>query len=231
MNSPDRRSFTCRLLALAAALAAPASTRAADAQDFSVAERALFMTPQLAGLKPPTSIGYVFRRTGSLEPAFDDRISIKLTARPDGQCCAASGQFLSGTRQVRTADVEAAEGNPVTLYFLDHDIAEMKRLTGGAQNYFRKLIRMAIYQGAQVRDTRLRYRGRDIAGREIAITPFVADPLRSRYTKFADKQYVFMLSSAVPGGVYGIRTRIPGEGANAPPLIVEEMMIDGAGPP
>lgn len=230
MNPSRRRSLVCLLLASVATIAAPPS-RAADAQDFSVAERALFMTPQLAGLKPPTTLAYTFRRTGSLEPAFDDRVGIKLTARADGTCCAASGQFLSGARQERTAEVESAEGNPVTLYFLDHDIAEMKRLTGGAQNYFRKLIRMAIYQGAQVRDTRLRYRGREVAGREIAITPYVADPLRGRYTKFAGKQYLFTLSSAVPGGVYGIRTVVPGESPNAPPLIVEELTIDGAGAP
>ena len=39
-----------------------------------------------------------------------------------------------------------------------------------------------------------------------------------------------MLSDAVPGGLYGIRTRINAESADAPPLMVEEMLLDGADP-
>ena len=199
--------------------------------DYSVAERALFMTRHLADLKPPTTLRFAFRKSGSLEPGFDDRVTVKLSARSDRSCCAASGEFLTGPRQMRTVEIEEAEGNPVVLYFLEHDIREMQRLTKGSQNYFRKLIRMAIYQGAQVRDTSFSWKGRSITGREIAITPFVADPNRGRYEKLANKQYLFLLSSAVPGGVYGIRTRIADTAPDAPPLIAEEMMIDGAGPP
>ena len=36
-----------------------------------------------------------------------------------------------------------------------------------------------------------------------------------------------MLTAAVPGGLYGIRTRISGESADAAPLLVEEMRLDG----
>jgi len=35
----------------------------------------------------------------------------------------------------------------------------------------------------------------------------------------------------VPGGVYGIRTSVPGENASAQPLLVEELLIDGAKAP
>jgi hypothetical protein len=39
-----------------------------------------------------------------------------------------------------------------------------------------------------------------------------------------------MLSENVPGGLYGILTRIAGDSADAPPLMVEEMTLDGAEP-
>jgi hypothetical protein len=39
-----------------------------------------------------------------------------------------------------------------------------------------------------------------------------------------------MLSDNVPGGLYGIRTLIAGDSAEAPPLMLEEMTLDGAEP-
>jgi hypothetical protein len=127
--------------------------------------------------------------------------------------------------------VPAAEGNPVILYFLEHDVREMKRLTGGSENHFRKRLRTAIYQGAEVRDVTMRYRGRAVKGKEILFSPFLDDPNRPKYEKFATKNYRFTLSDAVPGGVYGIRTSVPGENAAAQPLLVEELLIDGAKAP
>jgi hypothetical protein len=209
-------------------LLSPGVTRAAN--DFSVAEQALFMDNHLVKLRPPLTLRYGYRKSGTLEAAFDDNVEVMLTAQSDGMCCTASVQFLTGAREMRQPDVEAAQGNPAILYFLERDIHEMERLTQGKANYFRKRIRMAVYQGASIRDLTLQYRGRPVAVREISITPYLDDPNRPRYEKLANKQYLFMLSDSVPGGLYGIRTRINGESADAPPLMLEEMILDGAEP-
>jgi hypothetical protein len=201
---------------------------ARGAQDFSEAERALFMTNHLAALRPPLALRYSYRKSGSLEEGFDDRVEITLRAQADGRCCAASAQFLTGARGLSLPEIEAVQGNPAILYFLERDIREMQRLTKGQQNYFRKRIRMAVYQGATVRGVTLPYQGRQVAGREITIAPYVDDPLRPRFDKFADKQYVFTLSDAVPGGVYALRSRVAGATAEAEPLIAEEMRLEGA---
>jgi hypothetical protein len=156
---------------------------------------------------------------------------VALSAKADGSCCDAKGAFLSGARKLQVPDVPAAEGNPVILYFLEHDVREMKRLTGGSENHFRKRLRMAIYHGAEVRDATMRYQGRTVKGKEIVFSPFLDDPNRPKYEKFARKNYRFLLSAAVPGGVYGIRTQIQGEGLIAKPLLVEELLIDGAQAP
>jgi hypothetical protein len=131
---------------------------------------------------------------------------------------------------MRPPDVEAAQGNPAILYFLERDIREMERLTKGKANYFRKRIRMAVFQGAVLRNLTLLYRGQPVAVQEISITPYLDDPNRTRYEKLANKQYQFLLASAVPGGLYGIRTRINGDSADAPPLLTEELVLDGAEP-
>ena len=214
-------------LALALFVATPWAALAAT--DYSVAEQAIFMDDHLGKLKPPLTLRYVFHRSGTLEEAFDDKVNLVLTAQPDGSCCAARVEFFSGPREVRQPEVESARGNPAILYFLERDIKEMQRLTKGQSTYFRKRIRMAVYQGAKVRDVTLPYRGQPVAVREISVSPYADDPNRARFEKLAGKSYVFLLSSAVPGGLYGIRTRIEGDSTAAAPLMVEEMLIEGAG--
>jgi hypothetical protein len=213
-------------LVLGLSMLSPGLTRAAN--DFSAAERALFLDNHMAKLKPPLTLHFSYRKFGSLEAAFDDTVDVVLAAKANGSCCAATARFLSGERQMRQPEVDNAEGNPAILYFLERDIREMQRLTGGKANYFRKRIRMAVYEGASMRKLTLPYRGRPVAVQEISISPYRDDPNRVRYETLANKEYVFMLSDAVPGGLYAIRSRINDKSAAAQPLIVEEMLVDGA---
>ena len=150
------------------------------ANDFSAAEQAIFMDRPLAKLRPPLTLHYAYHKTGTLEEAFDDTVDVMLSAQADGSCCAAQAQFFGGARAVRQPDVESAQGNPAILYFLERDIREMERLTQGKANYFRKRIRMAVYQGASIRKLTLRYRGAPVAVREISIAPYLDDPNRPR---------------------------------------------------
>jgi len=66
-------------------------------------------------------------------------------------------QFFTGARAMTQPEIESAQGNPAIQYFLDRDIREMQRLTKGQANYFRKRIRMAVYEGAQLRNVSLAY--------------------------------------------------------------------------
>jgi len=218
--------LTRRLACLLSGLALSTASLAAD--DFSAAERALFMDNQLASVTPPATLRYSYRKSGSMEPGFDDTVTVTLGKQPDGSCCAASAEFLTGPRKVNLPEVEAAQGNPVILYFLERDIREMQRLTKGQHNYFRKRIRMAVYQGATIREVTLPYRGASVAGQEITISPYVDDPLKARFEKLAGKQYVFTLSKAVPGGVYAMHSRVAGASAADEPLIEETLRVDGA---
>jgi len=201
----------------------------AVAQDYSRAERAIFMSNHLANVRPPATLHYRYVKSGSLEPGFEDRVTLKLTARADRTCCSASAEFLSGARRLALPEVEAAEGNPVLLYFLERDIREMSRLTKGQSNYFRKRIRMAIYQAAELSEVTLQYRGKSVPARRFIVAPYVDDPLRERFAKLAGKRYTITLSDAVPGGIYAVATQVDAEGG-APPLWTEEMILDGAAP-
>lgn len=216
------------LLLLAAALLPALGAGAAE--DYSPAERALFMTNQFATLKPPLTLRYSYTKGGSLEEGFSDKVAIALRAQSNGKCCTANTEFLSGARRLALPEVEAADGNPVILYFLERDIREMSRLTKGKSNYFRKRIRMAVFDAAQIADASMSFRSKPVAVRTITISPFLEDPLRARFESLATKQYVFTLSDAVPGGVVSIRTWVAAPSAGAAPLLEEEMLLDGAAP-
>jgi hypothetical protein len=227
MKLTSRFLILCNLT-LGLVLLVPVAASAAN--DFSAAEQALFIDNQLGKLRPPVTLHFGYRKTGTLEEPFEDKVDVVLIAQSDGTCCSASARFLTGARQVRQPEVESGQGNPAILYFLERDIREMERLTKGKANYFRKRIRMAVYQGATIRNVTLPYRGQPVAVQEISLSPYLDDPNRSRYERLANKQYVFMLAKTVPGGLYGIRTRISGESPDAPALIVEEMLLDGTDP-
>lgn len=229
------RRFHHRMLrgALAMVLAAgvsSASFATEDRQDYSPAERMLFMAEHLAGMGPNQTLNYSFKRSGSLDEGFSDKVSIRLDAKEDGSCCIARGDFLSDVRRVNLPEVEGAHGNPVILYFLENDVRGMQRLTRGQTNHFRKRIRMAIYNAASIKETTLRYRDVEVPVKVIEFDPYVDDPNRHRFETYSRKHYTFMLSDAVPGGVFGIRTHIAAETTSAPPLVVEELFIDGAQP-
>jgi hypothetical protein len=200
-------------------------------KDFSAAERTLLMSNQLAGIKPPATVRYSFKKTGSLEAGFDDQVILVLKADANGRCCTANTQFLTTKQPLELPDVPSAEGNPVILHFLEREVREMNRLTKGSQTHFRKRIRMALYNAATVTPVTLRYRGKEIAGQEIKLSPFLDDPNRPRYENLAQKEYRFLLSEAVPGGLYAIRSAVAAADPTAAPVLAEELTIDGAETP
>ena len=219
------------LPALAAVASAQSGGQATDVQDCSDAERIIFMSEHLGTVQPPQTLNYRFSRHGSLEADFEDRVTLRLTPSAAGTCCTSEADFLSAERRLTLPTVEDARANPVILYFLEHDVRDMNRLTKGQQNHFRKRIRMAIYQGARVEERALEYLGRPVNARQVLIAPYDDDPNRSRFEQYADKQYVFWLSEEVPGGVFGVASRMNAQDAGAEPLIVEEMYLEGATPP
>jgi len=201
-----RRAFHLRATGLCFAVLAALSAGTAGAQPVSPAEMLLFETDHLAKMKAPATLLYEFRKLSNVEPAFTDSVQLDVS-RSKGQVHAAL-RFLSGKRRHAMPEIDDAHGNPVLLGFLEHDIAEMRRLTGGAVNYFRKRIRMALSDKAQVTPQRVLYQGKTVDAKAVRIQPYLDDPLHARFEKYVRKTYTFVLSDAVPGGVYQVRTSL-----------------------
>ena len=201
----------CLRLAVVAAL----SIGSAAAQPVSPAEMLLFETDHLATIKAPATLVYEFRALSNVEAAFTDSVQLDVS-RNKGQVHAAL-RFLSGKRRHAMPDIDDAHGNPVLLGFLEHDIAEMRRLTGGAVNYFRKRIRLALSDKAQVTPQRILYQGKPVDAKAVRIQPYLDDPLHARFEKYVRKTYTFVFSDAVPGGLYQVRTSLANTADGQPP--------------
>ena len=57
------------------------------------------------------------------------------------------------------------------------------------------------------------------------ISPFVNDPNRARFERESKMVYTFVLSDAVPGGVYQIKSLLPGETPGTP-VFEETLTLD-----
>jgi hypothetical protein len=217
-NAYSLRAWVQSVLVLTAALLFIGGVQAAE-NDISEAEHLLFETNHLKNLTQPGSLLYTFKKAGQQEKGFDDLVNVDVSKVNASGSKTTSMRFLTGER--KTADIppiDEATGNPVILGFLERDLIEMKRLTGGATNYFRKRIRMALFEKASVKPVTFTHEGKALTGTEISVKPYIDDPMREKMEKYANKHYVFVLSEQVPGGVYQIRSSIPGDAADKPAM-------------
>jgi len=204
-----------------------AVSQAADPSQFSESERRVFSDEHLRNVGGPAALQYAYRRRGSLETHVDDRAVVTVGARGKDGGRTARVEFLSGERKLELPPLEHAEGNPLILFFLEREVREMSRLTGGSGSYFRKRIRMALADDAEVSSVEVSVAGQAVAATEIRIAPYRLDPARARYEKFAERTYVFVFSDDVPGQVVELRSELFGAAADGGPveMVLGESLI------
>ena len=203
------------------------------ADTFSEAEQKVFLDDHMRSLKPSEVLQYSFKKTGSLEQAFEDKVSLSVKSSSDGKHKAVAVSYLSGDHKLNLPDDEDVQANPIIKYFLEQDVREMHRRTGGKENYFRKRIRIALAEAARVHPVAVKFNGKEIAANEVRIQPYLNDPMRAKFASFENKTYVFILSDQVPGSVYELRTRVDdstaagkGDQAEKLPLIEETLTFN-----
>lgn len=221
--------------AVAAFLAAGTFALAAGgvaAQDITAAEKLLFQTSHLHNVAAPAVLRYRYVRQDAEGAGFSDEVLIDVAARNSDGSARVSSEFLHGARQLPIPAVQQAQGNPAVLGFLERDIVEMQRLTGGSTSYFRKRIRMALAENARIEDVTVAYGGRQVRGQKVSIQPYLNDPMGGKMPKYLGKQYVFILSDAIPGSVYRLSATVPGlapteKGGTGAVLVEETMTFNG----
>jgi len=224
---------TCAAGAPAAVLVcAVGAANAEDTTPISRAETLLFMTPHLEEVKPPARLHYTFLKTGTLEKGFSDTVDIDITAEASGGK-KGSTNFFSGEHKIHYPEVEHVQGNPVLLFYLEREIREMSRLTGGVAEHFRRRIRTALAESARIKNVDIQFQGRTLKAQQIEISPYVTDPNRPKFDRLADKEYFFVLCDEIPGDVYELRglVRAPNGSSSDEPVVDETLKFSSAGAP
>ncbi len=218
-------------LLLSAALLACSAGACAD-QPVSAAEDRLFLSDHLGNLPPNAVLRYAYAKTGSLEAPREGTVRLTVTASASGPGRTAGVEFFTGAEKLDLPVIDAATANPVILFFLERDVHEMERRTSGKAGYFRKRVRMALADAAEIRPVTFDFAGHSVAGEEITVHPYRDDPLKSRFEQLADKTYSFMFSTQVPGMLYQMRTVIlaPRAAEGAAPLLEETLTLLGTEP-
>jgi hypothetical protein len=225
-------TLACAASLPALAADAPAPAAATSQPEFSAAEIRLFMSDHFKSLPArPAVLSYHFAKTGSFEAGFDDKVTIELGS-PDAKqdnIRTAKVDFLSGVHKVELPPLEGVKGNPAILGFLERDIREMARITGGGGtggSYYKKRLRMAMVETRESKPVLIKWGGREIKADEFTVDPYKDDPVKSRYARFANKIYSFVLSDQVPGEVYSIRSLMrDGTGTTGKIMIDESLTL------
>ncbi len=216
------RQDSVRSILLGLALAFAPAVASADDPPLSPAQIALFESDHLKDVSHPMELEYAFQHRDGAGGHYADKITLDITDINKNGGKDVSVDFLSGEHRVNFPPVSGFHGNPLLMYFLEHDVDEMRDATGGAATYFRNRIRRAFVDGAEMHPVELAIGGKKQNGTEIVIVPFRGDPHLGRIPGFADKTYHFVLCDAVPGALYQISTSALG--ADAAPKAFEETM-------
>lgn len=225
---PLFRWLTGMLLAASALVAGLVPAHAEEAYPITEAEKLLFMTDHLANLTPPAVLEYSYVRNGSLVSAVQDKATLELSG--DRASKAARVDYLPGSGQAaEQPPISGVIGNPIILNFLERELSEMKRLTKGSTNYFRKRLRLALADKPELSAVTARYGDQTVPATRIRIVPYSDDPQRHRYEQYADKVFEFTLSDQVPGHVVMMHSELIKPAQNGEPsqtLISETLSLN-----
>lgn len=197
-----------------------------EEETFSRANTELFLTDHLGKINIPSSLLYDFRKTGTLEEGFSDTVEVRFTEAPVEDEKQVEIVFFTGERSRIVPPMTVSTGNPVLMMFLQREVNEMDRLTDGHWRHFQKMIKLALENEAEINEVTVPYGNQASPGLKIKISPYLEDPKRDEFEKFATRYYEFTLSSEVPGYVYQIRTVDPGNDAEDKKTASSELLLE-----
>jgi hypothetical protein len=178
---------------------------AAAADDISPAEKLIFTTDHLHGVEQQTELDYAF--LSSDQPAHSTDVVRVLVVSPDNAKGDAQVSDHSGAVPVPSGGLQC---NPVIIYFLERDIAEMERLTGGQRRYFQQRLRLALAAGPKIETVTSQIGGKPVKAQQIVVQPYLNDPNAERFAQYTGKRYTFLIADTIPGQIALIRTDVPG---------------------
>ena len=195
--------------------------------EFSEMENALWRANHLKNIEQPARLYYEFSKSGSYEEGFQDAVYLDILEINEDGSKNTNLQFFTAERKqtVRPSNVTEVNGNPVLGIYMQGDVYEMDRYTGGSWRHFMKKLKVAFREYGQVEPIDIEYLGEKYKGKKYSVQPYLNDSRRRQYEDFAEKTYEFIMSPEIPGSIYQIRTVIPGKEDNESPLVEEVLTL------
>lgn len=189
-----------------AATTTPAPSDAQGPPPLSEAQITLFETQHLQAITKPEKIDYAFERVSSKGDGFADSYEMDIRTIREGGGKDVYFNCMSGTHEYPCEPMMNFRGNPLLMMFLDRDVGDMNKATGGSTVFFRNHIRRALLDQAVVKPTTVDFAGKQVAAKSIWIQPYKGDAHMAKTPDLEGKTYEFVMSDAVPGMVYQIKT-------------------------
>ena len=179
------------------------------ANDYSEAQKLLFSTPHLDNIKTEGVLYYDFRQHGANTISFNDEITLTIKGISERGGKDVEVSFLSGENNRPYSDIRDFRSNPLLMFFLQWDVEKMDSGSKVTHHYFRHLLRQAFLNTADSEEIKIDFEGRKETAHRVFFQPLVEQQDAELYKDYPKKYYEFVLSDAVPGGVYSISTLIP----------------------
>lgn len=176
---------------------------------FSELNNELFDKAHLKNILQPATLHYKYKKQSFIDGDREDTINVVVTNIRNTGRRDTHFDFFSGKYNRPYQDRNNQQGNGVFVLYLEFDIRELDRLTGGNWAYFQRKIRWALSKGVKKEEIELDYQGKKVKAQQYTIQPFINDPKNTRYSLYASKYYIFTLSEDIPGEIYQIRTIVP----------------------
>ncbi|MGI9229178.1 MAG: hypothetical protein ACR2P9_04875 [Gammaproteobacteria bacterium] len=198
-----------------------------DEFEFAEAEIKLWLDDHLHNIKKPSRLYYEFVKSGTYEEGFADSVYLDITRINDDGTRDANLEFFTAERrqEADAHNLTSITGNPVLGIYMQGDVYEMERLTSGSWRYFQRSIKLAFANTASIEAVTFQYGDKEVSGEKISIAPYLKDRRRRQFEEFAAKSYEFILSDAVPGKLFQIRTVVPDSKDPDRPLLQEVLTL------
>jgi len=200
------------------------ATTAFAAPGFSEVNNVLFDKAHMQNIEQPGTLTYHYKKESFVEDSREDDIQVKVSnIRNTGRRDLAF-EFFSNEYKRPYEPMENQRGNGVFVLYLEFDIHEMERLTGGEWRYFQRKLRWSFAEGGDKKEVDIDYNGETVKGVQYIVQPYANDPKNSRYKLYANKYYIFTMSEHIPGEIYQVRTVVP-DGktwSEGEPVLVDE---------
>lgn len=212
------------------ALMACAMTVAAAAADTPKAVDLLFEGKHIAQLPAGTELVYKFERKPSDEKQLGEGFSDNIKMKIEGEGAPGKKnvvlEIYSGERAREPHHSTDLDGNPILLVYLDTALGHFRQLAGGDQAYLKNAFSQSFAKDANVTPVKVSYKGADVDGYRVTVTPYAKDPNRSKMKGWQVAEFSLVLSDQVPGKFAQMVSKFNNSDA-ASPTLVESTTLDG----